>query len=482
MFKKKKIVRKLIKVIFRPSQRDRLFLVLFLQFFFIVTRFLGYRNPVATSDYGNHLLISKYMVEGKVPYREFSLTHMPGLYWLLRLGFLVSDSVFWPFLFYVLVVSLVVPGLYFFTKTFFKEDFIVLLAVILFLGDPLLTLYAKVVTFDCLALVFIVFILLVLGKKTLLRRDYLLLALLFSVNFLIKITAAYYWAFFLFSFFVVYYQNRVEVIKVIKIGLTFFFSTSITLLALKVSMPELLPDILSSHLLRPAMSLKERLFFLFHTLSLSPVLLLLAFLVAWPMLFLVRDKKVKHRALFFLVFFIFSVFIPRHFYQHHLITVLPIGLSLVASAAKAFLAFFNKQRMPNKNFVFSLASLTLAIFLTKHTFYSLVLLAYNNLKTGEIYERASKLEGKMFANNNFFYMITGKEPHFWYFVTIPDGPCRWGNSCYMHQKILASSDYALLDSAAKIHILDPGFYQYLYSNFYLDSYEQFGELSLYLRR
>jgi hypothetical protein len=355
---------------------------------------------------------------------------------------------------------------------------LVIIGLLVFLTDPLLTLHTKVANFDCLALPFVFAGLILIQKQKLSSKDVFFLVGVFFISFFIKIPTIYFFLFFLVASLVVYRQEKLKSKKLSKILVVLFLTIGVTVLILHLLLPEMFRDILFSHLLRPRMLTSKRIGFLFNAFYFSPITLLSASILAIFFLFLSRNKQTKCFSLFFLLFLLFSVFVPKHFYRHHLIMIIPMGIILGLVIIEKSVIFL---KVKDRNWL-KFLSVFGALLLTLHFFLWMVTLFYFNPVREEVYKKVKRTKGTLFTNNNFYYMITEKEPYFWYFVTIPDGPCRWGDTCFMHKKILAKSDYALLDSGVWIHVSDKGFYQYLHENFYLDFYNRESGLMLYLRR
>ena len=460
--------------------RNSWYLVIFFQIAFILSRFIGYQNPLMTSDYGNHLLISKYIAQGRIPYKEFSLTHMPGLYIPMVLGFLISGSTIFPFLFTTIIVSLIFPSFYLFIKDKFryKSEFLVFLGLIFIFTDPMLTMYTKVATFDTLCLPFIMLSFSIMEKKKVRRKDYLLLAGLFFISLFIKITTVYFFAFWISLRIVFFIKNKFWRNNSIIFLFILFSVVVITFLFFYLLVPELLSDIFISHLFRPSRTPQERISSLFSALLLSPLALIPIFALSFLIAIFSKDKNIKFWFTFSYLFILFSVFVPKHFYRHHLIYLIPIGVYLLLSLIEKTMFFLENR---NRNWPFFI-SISGSLLLSVHSFLWFILFLSFNQNVWAIYRHARELDGQLYASNNYYYFAADKEPYFWYYTTIPDGPCRWANLCSKQQEILAKADIAMVDVWARRHIFDPGFYDYLNTYFYLEDYDAISGLMLYIRR
>ncbi|HUW21822.1 MAG TPA: hypothetical protein VMW41_04110 [Candidatus Bathyarchaeia archaeon] len=456
--------------------KSELFLVFLIQLLFIATRFIYYQSPYVSHDHGNHLLIAKFIARGGLPYREFAVTHMPGLYLPLVLGFWISESLFFPMLFYFLIVSFIIPLSYQLFKEIFKNKIFAFFGLILFFTDPLLTIYSKVTTYDCLALPFLLAAMILLQKKRLQTKDYLLMTGIYFITFFIKLTTVYFLGFLLGLNFLVYFydrQKRKEITRLIVIQVVI---TAVSLLLLNRFMPYLTNDVFSAHLKRFWLPVSSRISELFSTFSYSLVNLLSGFLVAIFWLFS-KNKQAKLFSLFFLMYLLFSVFVPHNFWRHHLIFLIPIGSVLILFTTEKMINFLKEKNWSWRLLILSTGLVVLGL----HFFFWYTDLTYFNPEIEKLYEKAKKLPGQLFANSNYSYIVTEKEPYFWYYVTVPDVPCRCGN-CTFYKDILTKSDFALLDTNLRWKAIDENFADYLYRNFYLDLYDSRTGRALYRRR
>ncbi|MFC1790380.1 hypothetical protein ACFLZP_02780 [Patescibacteria group bacterium] len=460
------------------NNHNGILIVVIVGIIFVMTRLMYYQFPLMHPDYGNHLLIIRYLRKGYLPYKEFSLTHMPGLYVLMFFGTLVFGSTLGSLLVYLVVVSLVFPLFFTYLKNAFSSSLLASLGIILLLTDALFTIYTKVATFDCLALVFILPVLIICQQKKISKHDYFLLTGLFFISLFIKITTVYFFGFYFGSqiFFAIFQRKSFQ--EKLKASCLLLVTVSVVFLGLNWLWPEIFTDIFESHLLRPAMPLSERLINIWRVFFVSPIILLGLLSSIIFCFFPPKDKRIRFLPIFFLFFLLFSVFIPRNFYQHHLIFLLPIGVELVILLTLRLGGFILRR----SHFWKVLISVLGAVALVSHFTKWVIFLSVDNHGVKRIYSQVKEKEGQLYASSNFHYIAVGKEPSFEYFATIPDGPCRWGKSCDEHKKNLAKADYALIDNWVYRHIGDENFHKYLYENFYLEEYDRFSGLKFYMRR
>lgn len=474
---KKKTNLKLINISV-AVKRDYL-LVLLIQLVFFLSRFINYRYPRYNYDHGVHLLILKYIALGKVPYQEFSLVHMPGLYLLLAPFVKQAESLFSVMSFYYLIVSFNVLLYYFLLKKIFKEKWISFAGVILLVIDPLFNRLTSVVGIDPVLSVILMITLLFLEKKKFKRFDSLVFLFLYILGFIFKLSTIYYIFFWFLAFFLtnltIKEKRNKTYDKLFFLFLAFFIVSYFGLLIL---FPEMSWDIFTSHLLRPSLSIRQRLENLFRGFEMSVANLLPAVIISSYGMLQVGSKKMRHYSLFFLIYILFSIFLPKNFWYHHLLIILPVSNILVLMGLNDLLVFIKDRSVRWLWTVSVVISIVLA-----YNLFSLYKVARFNLSSSrQIVDKLSAIDGTLYTSNNYFYFLSGKYPPFWYYATIPDAPCRWGKCCEIHQKLLQESDYALLDESTKGHVTDSGFYDYLHENFYLDYYDPGLNLMFYSRR